>query len=234
MLKVTPILCRAGQMDNYAYLLQDCQTGIAAIIDPSEVAPIVEECEKQQIKPQFIFNTHHHFDHVEGNLALKQRYGAKVVVGAADFYRISGADIAVEDSDIFKLGNSEAQIIRADGHTIGHILWYFAKDKLLFTGDVLFNLSIGGLFEGTPEQMWTSLCKIKKLPDDVLFYPGHEYTLYGLGHLYGPAAEVYAAKAHERLQKGLPVAPITLGEEKVVNPYLACRDLNDFYQLMGS
>lgn len=234
MLKIIPILCRAGKMDNYAYLLIDENTGISAVLDPSEAAPVIAECEKQGIKPSYILNTHHHFDHVEGNLELKKEYAAKIVVSEVDRHRIVGADVGLEDGDIFKLGDSWAKIIRADGHTIGHILWYFEADKALFTGDVLFNLSIGGLFEGTPEQMWNSLQKIRKLPDDVMFYPGHEYTAYGLNQIFGPEADRYAEKARQRLTKGLPVAPISLGEEKVCNPYLAVKDWQEFFQVMES
>lgn len=234
MLKITPILCRAGKMDNYAYLLTDEATGVSAVLDPSEAAPVIAECERQNVRPAYIFNSHHHFDHVEGNLEVKEKYGAKVLVGAYDCNRIPGADAGLADGDVFRLGESEARIIRADGHATGHILWYFPADGVLFTGDVLFNLSIGGLFEGTVEEMWGSLQRIKKLPDDTLFYPGHEYTLYGLNGIYGPAADRYAAKAEARLREGLPAAPFTLGEEKACNPYLACRNLGEFYQIMGS
>lgn len=232
MLKVTPILCRAGKMDNYAYLLQDSSTLTAAVLDASEAAPIIAECKKQNVKPQFLFNTHHHFDHVEGNLELKELYNAKIVGSAVDSKRIEGMDICLDDGDVFDLGDSQAKIIEADGHTIGHILWYFPKDKVLFTGDTLFNLSIGGLFEGTPEQMWHTLQKIKKLPDDVLFYPGHEYTAYGLYSLNGLPAQVYAEKAKRRLAQGLPAGPFTLGEEKVCNPYLSASNLGEFWNLV--
>lgn len=231
-MQVIPILCRAGQMDNYAYLLIDEKTQTSAVLDASEAAPIIKECEQRQIKPNFIFVTHHHFDHVEGNAKLKKIYGAKVVGSVADAERIAGIDICLADGDTFMLGESQAKIMSADGHTIGHILWYFPKDKVLFTGDTLFNLSIGGLFEGTPEQMWNSLQKIKRLPDDVLFYPGHEYTIYGLSSLCGLSAERYASKAKLRLSQGLPVAPITLGEEKICNPYLSAANLNEFWDLL--
>lgn len=234
MLKITPIVCRAGQMDNYAYLLRDEASGIAAVMDPSEAAPVIAECEKQGVVPAYILNTHHHFDHVEGNLELKEKYRAKVVGGMEDCHRIPGFDIGLEDGDIFKLGESEAKIIAADGHTIGHILWYFAKDKALFTGDTLFNLCIGGLFEGTPQQMWHSLQKIRRLPDDVLFYPGHEYTRYGVAETCGnPFLENYAGKAAQRLSAGQPAGPFTLGEEKLCNPYLAADDLDQFCRLLN-
>jgi len=233
MLKVTPILCRAGVMDNYAYLLVDKSSGIAAILDASEANPIIAECRRQNVKPRYLLVTHHHFDHVDGNEELKKQYHAEIVGASADAYRIAGMDIMLNDGDIFKIGDSKAQIISADGHTLGHILWYFPQDKLLFTGDTLFNLSIGGLFEGTPWQMWKSLQKIKQLPDDVRFYPGHEYTRFGLRSLRGDAGEKYAEKARTRLSEGLPVAPVTLGEEKLCNPYLKVEDFEDFELLFG-
>ncbi|MBO7556762.1 MAG: MBL fold metallo-hydrolase [Alphaproteobacteria bacterium] len=233
MLKITPILCRPHEMDNYAYLLQDLETGASAILDASEAEPVVAECEKQNIKPDFLLVTHHHFDHVEGNLALKEKYGAKIVGAKADAERIAEIDITLCDGDEFFLGKAKAKIISADGHTIGHILWYFPEEKALFTGDTLFNLCIGGLFEGTIEQMWHSLQKIKELPDDVLFYPGHEYTIYGVRSLCGETGEKYRQKALSRLQKGLPAGPMTLGEEKICNPYLQAESLEEFAQLMG-
>ena len=233
MLEIIPILCRAGTMDNYAYLLIDKNTGTGAVLDASEAEPIVKECEKHKIKPLFLLNTHHHFDHVEGNRELKALYGAKIVGAVKDKDRIEGLDIGLNDGDVFKIGDSEAHIISADGHTIGHILWYFPKDKVIFTGDTLFNLSIGGLFEGTPEQMWQTLQKIKKLPDDVSFYPGHEYTAYGLGVLEGISGQKYAQKARERLAQGKSVAPITLGEEKECNPYLKADKFDDFIRQLG-
>ncbi len=233
MLEVIPILCRAGQMDNYAYLLVDKNTGTAAVLDASEAEPIIEECERRKIRPQFLLNTHHHFDHVEGNAELKALFGAKIVGAAKDKSRIEGLDISLNDGDVFKIGDSEARIISADGHTIGHILWYFVQDKVLFTGDTLFNLSIGGLFEGTPEQMWNSLQKIKQLPDDVLFYPGHEYTAYGMNALEGEAGRKYAEKVQKRLSEGKPAGPISLGEEKECNPYLKIDKLQDFCRLFN-
>ena len=233
MLEVVPILCRAGQMDNYAYLLVDKSTGISAILDASEAAPIIAECQKKNVKPQFLLNTHHHFDHVEGNAELRELFGAKIVGAAENKDRIENMDIALNDGDVFELGDSKAHIISADGHTIGHILWYFPQDKVLFTGDTLFNLSIGGLFEGTPEQMWSSLQKIKNLPDDVLFYPGHEYTVYGMANLEGESGIKYAETAKKRLSAGLPAGPFTLADEKKCNPYLRIDSLQEFCRLFN-
>ena len=233
MLKVTPILCRPREMDNYAYLLTDEKENVSAVIDASEALPVIKECEKQNVIPNFLLVTHHHFDHVEGNIILKQKYGAKIVGAKADESRIDGLDIGLIDGDSFFVGSAKAQIIAADGHTIGHILWYFEKEKILFTGDTLFNLCIGGLFEGTPQQMWQTLQKIKQLPDDVLFYPGHEYTIYGLKNLQGAEGEKYREKAMSRLQCGNSVAPISLREEKQCNPYLKAASLDEFLSLFA-
>ncbi len=228
MLKVVPILCRPCEMDNYAYLLIDEKENVSAIVDASEALPVINECERQKVIPNFLLVTHHHFDHVEGNILLKQKYGAKIVGAKADEKRIEGLDIGLKDGDSFFVGDAEAKIIAADGHTLGHILWYFEKDKILFTGDTLFNLCIGGLFEGTPLQMWQTLQKIKQLPDDVIFYPGHEYTIYGLKNLQGEEGAKYREKAISRLHKGEPVAPISLGEEKQCNPYLKANTFEEF------
>ena len=110
------------------------------------------------------------------------------------------------DGSIFMLGDSKAKIIDVSAHTQGHILWYFPQDKALFTGDTLFNLCIGGLFEGNAEQMFAALQKIKELPDDVDFYPGHEYTINGadLAHYLNhgkPEFEQYLQNAISKLQR---------------------------------
>lgn len=235
MLKIITIPCRVGSMDNLSYLLIDEATGISAIIDPSEPAPIIQKCTELGITPDYILNTHHHFDHTDGNLELKQLYNAKVVGNLQDQDRIPGIDITVESGKTFALGQSIAEIIDVSAHTQGHILWYFKQDKALFTGDTLFNLCVGGLFEGTPQEMFAALSKIRNLPDDVLFYPGHEYTMPSV-----PMARHFADKiamqkyldiAEQRLQQGLPVSPIPLGLEKQCNPYLQAADYENFARL---
>lgn len=236
MLKVIPVLCRPDYMDNYAYIIQDKATGISAVIDPSEAAPVIAECDKSGIVPKFILNTHHHFDHVDGNLEIAEKYHAQIACNQADMHRIKGAEIPLIPNEIFKLGDSTAEIIDVSAHTQGHVLYYFKDDKILFTGDTLFNLCIGGLFEGTPEQMFTALQKIKSLPDDVLFYPGHEYTQGGAHFAFSynqgnEAIQNYLSKAKQRLTLNLPVAPITLGEEKRCNPYLEAATLEEFKNL---
>ncbi len=236
MLQVHPILCRAGVMNNYAYLIIDEPSKISAIIDPSEAEPIIRKCKELQVKPQYILNTHHHFDHTDANLELKEKYGSQVVANIKDSERIRGFDIGVEAGKTFAIGKSVAEIIDVSAHTQGHILWYFAKDKVVFTGDTLFNLCVGGLFEGTAEDMFAALQKIKSLPDDVLFYPGHEYTLQFAGEALSlaPSEELiaYIKRAQERLSQGLPVAPVSLGIEKKCNPFLRAQNLTELKQIL--
>lgn len=236
MLKVITIGCRVGYMDNYAYLLIDEKTGQSAIMDPSEVAPIVAKCHELNIKPEYIFNTHHHFDHTDGNLELKEIYGCKVVGNIADVERIPGIDIALEVGKPFALGESVAELIDVSAHTQGSVLWYFPKDKLMFSGDTLFNLCVGGLFEGTVEQLYGALEKIKQLPEDVIFYPGHEYTLSAVPmaeHLLSncPELKAYIKMAKDNIAQGLPAGPVNLKLEKSCNPYLHAESLKKFSQL---
>lgn len=234
-LKIKPVLCRAGVMDNYAYIITDEATGITAVVDASEAEPIKTACQMLDVRPSYILTTHHHFDHVGGNVELKAEYDLKIVGSEAEKSLIPELDVALKDGDEFQLGQSKAQVIAAPGHTLGHILWYFPADKVLFTGDVLFNLCIGGIFEGTAEQMWNSLQKIKSLPNDVAFYAGHEYTAgafrMAIARGQTPALEKYLGLAYMRLTRKKPDMPITLGLEKQCNPYLMVNDKAEFMQL---
>lgn len=224
-------------MDNYAYLIIDKKTNISAIIDPSEANPIIRRCQELNITPNYIFNTHHHYDHTDANCELKNLYNCKVVAAQSDANRIPCFDIGVEPNQTFALGESLASIIDVSAHTQGHILWYFADDKVLFTGDTLFNLCVGGLFEGTSTEMYNALQKIKSLPDDVNFYPGHEYTIHGLSFakMYNKNntdIQEYATYALSRLEQNLPVSPISLGIEKKCNPYLEAKALKELDNLL--
>ena len=250
MLQTYSVLCRAGKMDNYSYILHDDKSGITAVIDPSEPAPIITKLSALSLKPQYILNTHHHFDHTDGNLELKNLYRAQVVANINDKNRIPEFDIGIEPQKTYTLSPSAGlvsgsladsdftfKVIDASAHTQGHVLYYFPLAKALFTGDTLFNLCIGGLFEGSPEQMFAALQKIRTLPDDTIFYPGHEYTAGGADaawHYFGGNQDIrnYLEKAQKHLQQGLPAGPYTLAEEKKCNPYLAAPTPAEFISLL--
>ena len=163
--------------DNYSYLIIDEKTKKTCVVDPSESEPIINFLEKSNLKLNYILNTHHHYDHVGGNSELKKKYKSKVVGFKGDYKRIPEIDIMLEDGEIWKEENFEAKVIHIPGHTLGHICFYFFNENNLFTGDTLFSLGCGKIFEGTYEQMFSSLEKIKKLPLETKIYCGHEYTL---------------------------------------------------------
>ena len=162
--------------DNYSYLIKDNQTNTIAIIDPSEFGPCDEKINQKYKKLDFILNTHHHFDHIGGNAELKRKYGSKILGFEKDKKRIPEIDILLKDGQEFKIGNLNFKTIFVPGHTLGHIAYYFKKEKVIFTGDTLFSLGCGRIFEGTCQQMFDSLNKIKSLPEDTKIYCCHDYT----------------------------------------------------------
>ncbi len=233
-LKVYPILCNINFMDNYAYVIVDEKSQQCAIIDAPEAYPIIKFCDENNLKPSYILITHHHEDHTNAIGELKKYYNLQVVGGALESDKIPLIDIKMNNADLFTLGNTKAQIITVQGHTNGHILWYFAQDKKLFTGDMLFNLSIGGLFEGTPQQMWHSLQIIKSLPGEVQFYPGHEYTNISclLANNTIPQVAEYWQFLKKCKENNVAPVGVTLGLEKQCNPYLRIQRQQDFINMM--
>ena len=151
--------------DNYSYLIIDKDKNDACVVDPSDSKPVINFIEKENINLKYILNTHHHFDHIGGNKELKQKYNSIVVGYKNDCKRIPEISVLVEDNQIWKADNFEAKIIHIPGHTTGHIGFYFFNEKAIFSGDTLFSLGCGKIFEGTYEEMFESLSKIKNLPD---------------------------------------------------------------------
>ena len=226
--EVIPVLCNEKNMANYAYLIKNDSSNEVIIVDAAETKPIQKVLEQHKLVPTHILTTHHHFDHVGANTELKQKYNLKIIAPEKEFSQIPGADTSVKDNEKIEIENLTIHILEAPGHTKGHVLYYIPKENLLFTGDVLFNLCIGGLFEGDPDEMFTSLQKIKQLPDETLILPGHEYTNAGISQklLSNPNFEPYLKKYLER-QQGL-FSPATLKEEKTFNPYLQIQTLTEF------
>ncbi|KAK6146321.1 hypothetical protein DH2020_020190 [Rehmannia glutinosa] len=195
--------------DNYAYLLHDVDTGTVGVVDPSEAVPIIDALNRKNWNLNYILNTHHHYDHTGGNMDLKERYGAKVIGSGLDKERIPGIDIVLNDGDKWMFASHEVHVMATPGHTRGHISFYFPGSKSIFSGDTLFSLSCGKLFEGTPQQMLSSLRKITSLPDDTNIYCGHEYTLsnskFALSiELGNEELKSYATHVAHLRNKGLP------------------------------
>ncbi|CAN0915172.1 Probable hydroxyacylglutathione hydrolase 2, chloroplastic [Linum grandiflorum] len=143
--------------DNYAYLLHDADTGTVGVVDPSESVPVIDALSRRNRNLTYILNTHHHYDHTGGNEELKARYGAKVIGSGVDRERIPGIDIVLNDGNKWMFGSHEVLVMETPGHTRGHISFYFPGSAAIFTGDTLFSLSCGKLFEGEPEEIPTTL-----------------------------------------------------------------------------
>ena len=161
--------------DNFSYLIHDKESDKVSIVDPAEYK-VCDNVIKKYQKLDFILNTHHHADHVDGNLELKKKYNSKILGFELDKHRIPGIDIPLKENQKHTIGKLEFEVIFVPGHTKGHIAFFFFKEKVVFTGDTLFSLGCGRVFEGTHEEMFNSLNKIKKLPPDTKIYCGHEYT----------------------------------------------------------
>ena len=215
--------------DNYIYFIIDKQSSLTACVDPSLADPVINLLKKKNLKLDFILNTHHHYDHVGGNLELKEKTQCKIIGAEIDKKRIPGIDICLKDKEIFFLGSSKFIVIETPGHTVGHICFYFDGNNILFSGDTLFALGCGRLFEGTPKQMWSSLKFIKNLPNETLIYCGHEYTESNLKFAISllpddKDLEKKKNKIKSLRKKGISTIPTTIGEEKRFNPFLKIDD----------
>ena len=216
--------------DNYSYLIFEKLTNTVSIVDPSEFSACDNVIKKYK-RLDYILNTHHHADHVDGNVELKKKYNSKILGFSGDNKRIPGIDISLNENQSQKIGNLEFKVIFIPGHTKGHIAFYFEKEKIVFTGDTLFSLGCGRIFEGTHEDMMSSLDKIKILPSETKVYCGHEYTKTNLNFClkYDPNNSFLKEKSVEinsKLKSNLPTIPTTIGEELKTNIFLRCGDSN--------
>ena len=230
-IKIIPCL-----QDNYSYLIVDEENNTACVVDPSEADPIIEYLENTQIKLKFILNTHHHYDHVGGNQKLKEKYGANIIGYEGDKERIPGIDLLVNDQETWIYKNFEAKIIHIPGHTLGHICFYFHKEKSVFTGDTLFSLGCGKIFEGTYIQMFNSLMKLKELPKNTKVFCGHEYTLQNSKFciIHDENNKNLKTKINDikiKLKAGLSTMPSTIKDELECNIFLRSNNLETFSKL---
>ena len=222
--------------DNYSYLIIDETNNNACVVDPSEAKPVINFLEKENINLKYILNTHHHFDHIGGNEELKKKYNSKVIGYKHDAKRIPGIEVLVDNNQIWKADNFEAKIIHIPGHTAGHISFYFFNEKLIFTGDTLFSLGCGRIFEGTYEEMFSSLNKLKNLPKDTMIYCGHEYTLqnskFCISHDSDNLNLQNKIKSiKENLKNNRPTIPTILKDELECNIFLRAKNVESFSKL---
>ena len=215
--------------DNYVYLVHEPRAGVTGVVDPAVAGPMLDRLAARGWQLDWILSTHHHTDHTGGNLELKQATGCRIAGPKKDAARIPGLDVGLVEGDRFEFGQAAAEIFETPGHTSGHISYWFAEAKALFCADTLFSLGCGRLFEGTPQQMWASLSKLARLPDDALVYCGHEYTQSNARFALSvdpdnPALKQRAEEVERQRAAGRPTVPTRLGEERAANPFLRPND----------
>lgn len=211
--------------DNFGVLIHDPATGATASIDAPDAAPVETALKDTGWRLTDILVTHHHADHTQGIPALKARHKCRVVAPRNEAQKVADADETYGEGDTVKVGSLTARVIETPGHTAGHISLVFDQDKIAFVGDTLFSIGCGRVIEGTPEQMWHSLLKLRALPDDITFFCGHEYTKANIKFALtiepdNPALIARAREVEKLRAAGKPTLPATLGAEKAANCFL--------------
>jgi hydroxyacylglutathione hydrolase len=220
--EIEQFICRS---DNFGVLLHDPARAVTASIDAPDAAAIEAALKRRGWKLTHILTTHHHADHTEGNLALKNAHGAMIVGPEAEADKIPGIDEGVREGVTFDVGTIRVHVIETPGHTLGHVSYHLPAERIAFTGDTLFSLGCGRVFEGTMAGMWESLKKLRALPRETFIYCGHEYTESNarFALTVEPNNLDLVARAEEvsRLRAaGKPTLPTTIGAEITANPFL--------------
>ena len=215
--------------DNYGYLVHDPVSGETACIDTPDADAYLREAGHKGWQISQIWNTHWHPDHAGGNEAIKAATGCTIIAPEGDAARIAGVDRTVRQGDVVMLGEWDAEVIDVGGHTTGHIAYHLPDAELAFVGDALFALGCGQMFEGTPQQFWASLCRLKALPPSTILYCAHEYTQSNARfalHADPDNAELaqYAAAIAKAREAGKPTVPFALSRELATNPFLRADD----------
>lgn len=219
-----------GDNQNYAIVGRESSQNIGFTVDSPDPQVITKFFESKNWNLDVILNTHHHWDHVDGNPQLKNRWNCKIYGPEYEEKRIKKIDFSLNESSTYQLGKHKFEIIHLPGHTLGHIAYYSETLGVLFVGDTLFSAGCGRLFEGTPDQMWESLKKLRTLPDETLVFCAHEYTLNNIEFALSlePNRQSllnFQNVSQEKRSKSLPTVPTTIGVEKEINPFLRADDI---------
>lgn len=231
MLEIVPV---PAFSDNYIWLVHDADSGETAIVDPGDAQPALAEAERRGWTVSQVWNTHKHWDHTNGNVAVKDATGCAVWGPAGE--EVPGRDVALGDGDEIRIGSHVGRAVAIPGHTLGHIALLFERERVAFVGDTLFAMGCGRLFEGTPQQMHDSLQRLMALADDTALYCGHEYTLANAR--FAAHAEPENAAVAERLEQVQRLRaddkitlPTTVAKERATNPFVRVSDWQEFARL---
>ena len=232
-MKVITISCLR---DNFSYIVLNEQNNNACVVDPGEARPIIDTVIKQKINLKLILNTHHHNDHVGGNLELKRQFNCNILGYIHDKDNIPGIDIFIRDTELYQNEDFEFKTYHTPGHTEGHVIFHFYKYNFLFTGDTLFSLGCGRIFEGSYDQMFNSLNIIKNFSKDTMIYFGHEYTKNNsefclINDPQNNQLKSKIKKIDNLLNLGKPTTPTSLKEELQSNIFLKSENIETFKKL---
>lgn len=225
-LQIDQFMCRS---DNFGVLVHDEASGQTALIDAPEESTILAAVERTGWKPTIILTTHHHADHVEANLALKERFGLKIIGPKAEADKIPGIDETVSEGSKLEFAGQKVEVIETPGHTAGHVSYFFPEAGVAFTADTLFALGCGRLFERPAPVMFESMKKLAALPASTVIYCGHEYTLSNARFALtidptNSALKERVARIEKLRADDKPTLPTTIGEELATNPFMRWHD----------
>jgi len=223
--------------DNYGYLIKNPHATEGVLIDPSDLEMCLKILELNDCSPTHILLTHHHDDHIAAVQDLKNKFQS-IIVGFEHDEKIPQPDLRVKDDEIFEIHQNKFKVIHTPGHTLQHINYFMPENNILFSGDTLFSMGCGRMFEGTPEVFWQSLSKIKQLPDNTTIYCGHEYTLSNVKfalsiHPENQDLQKYALWTEHQEKEHRPTIPAKLIDQIKCNPFLQC-DSPHFQELYKS
>jgi hydroxyacylglutathione hydrolase len=228
MLEIVPV---PVLRDNYVWLVHDRASGETVAVDPSVADPVLEAAAARGWTISQVWNTHWHPDHTSGNDAIRAATGC-TITGPAEAERVSKMDHIVAGGDRARIGEIEAELIDIPAHTAGHVAFHLPEAGVAFTGDTLFAMGCGRLFEGDAAQMYANMQRLAALPPETFIYCGHEYTLANgeFALTVEPDNETLARRVAEvraQRERGEVTLPTTVALERATNPFMRAASVEE-------